>query len=154
MKKEELKQLIDDNVEVYEDFEDFKKYTNFTLEEFNDELEEGLFRDLTPCEGETLLGVLEEEVTDDGFFEREEQLNEDNPDNQTNLNDVDALIEDYLEMYDVFYIKSFKKYFVDFRISAAKLRFPFEKTMLFRQVFTRYDVKSCQVHDETWQLLY
>lgn len=45
-------------------------------------------------------------------------------------------------------------YFVDFRISAAKLRFPFEKTMLFRQVFTRYDVKSCQVHDETWQLLY
>lgn len=44
--------------------------------------------------------------------------------------------------------------FVDFRISAAKLRFSFEKTMLFRQVFTRYDVKSCQVHDETWQLLY
>ena len=44
--------------------------------------------------------------------------------------------------------------FIDFRISAAKLRFSFEKTMLFRQVFTRYDVKSCQVHDETWQLLY
>lgn len=33
-------------------------------------------------------------------------------------------------------------YFVDFCISAAKLRFPFEKTMLFRQVFTRYDVKK------------
>lgn len=113
MTKVELKQLIKDNIEVYEDFDDFKKYTNFTREEFNDELEEGLFRDLTPCEGETLLGVLEEEVTDDGFFELEAQLNEDNPDNQTDLNDIDSLIEDYLEMYDVFYIKSFKKYFVD-----------------------------------------
>ena len=42
--------------------------------------------------------------------------------------------------------------FIDFRISAAKLRFSFEKTMLFRQVFTRYDVKKLPTLSRAWQL--
>ena len=42
--------------------------------------------------------------------------------------------------------------FIDFRISAAKLRFSFEKTMLFRQVFTRYDVKKLPSLSRAWQL--
>lgn len=113
MTKEELQQLIKYDVEVYEDFDDFEKYTSYTREDFNDELEKGFFEDLTPCKGGTLLGVLEEQVNDNGFLELEKQLNEDDPDNQTDLNDVDALIEDYLKMYYVFYIKSENKYFVD-----------------------------------------
>ena len=42
--------------------------------------------------------------------------------------------------------------FVDFRISAAKLRFSFEKTMLFRQVFMRCDVKKLPSLSRAWQL--
>ena len=41
--------------------------------------------------------------------------------------------------------------FVDFRISAAKLRFSFEKTMLYDLYFCYVTEKSCQV-DGAWQL--
>ena len=42
--------------------------------------------------------------------------------------------------------------FIDFRIFAAKLRFSFEKTMLFRQVFARYDEKKLPSLSRAWQL--
>lgn len=114
MKKEEMKQLIKDNVDVYKDFDDFEKYTGLTQEDVENELRDGFFSDLTPVKSETILSVLKEEVVQDDFLEFEKQLNEDNPDNQTDLNDVGALIEDYLGIYNVFYIESEKKHFIAF----------------------------------------
>lgn len=114
MTKTELKQLIEDNIETYKDFDDFKKYMGFTREDVKNELYDGLFSELTPCKGETILSVLKEEVTQNSFLALEQCLNETDLDNQTNLNDIDALIRDYLKMYSVFYIKSEKRYFADF----------------------------------------
>ena len=105
---EELKEFILGNIEHYKDFEEYSKYNNLTLEEFEDYQERGFIQDITcgTYNGATdtfdpweinegnLIDTIFQDIQDGDLYEGLEEYSE-------GTRNIDYILT-YTEMYKVF----------------------------------------------------